>query len=258
MEETTEPITDLSSGAAAEAVEPLSATDTFIGILTEPGPTYDVIGRTAPRTAYWLLPTLVCCLILGAGLVYRFSTPQMKEQMVQQTREKLQEQVKAGKMSAEDAEQGVAQFEKIFGIIAFTAPVSGAIGMFLFFLLFALIVWLLVRYVFKLPVRYGLVLAVIGPTFYIVGIDQLLSLLLGLLTENPFANFSPALLMNGTIKDMPYRAAMQCDPIAIWSYYVMGIGLHRGCGISKVQGFGTAFGLWGIMVALAIFAGFGV
>lgn len=258
MEEITESASDPSAGAAPAAVAPLSVTDTFIGILTEPGPTYDVIGRTAPRTAYWLLPTLVCCLFLAAGLVYRFSTPQMKEQMVQQTREKLQEQVAAGKMTAEQAEQGVSQFESMFGIIAFTAPVSGAIGMFLFLLLFALIIWLLVRYAFKLPVRYGLVLAVIGPTFYIVGIDQLLSLLLGLLTENPFANLSPALLMNGTIKDMSYRAAMQCNPMSLWSYYVMGVGLHRGLAISKAQGFGTAFGLWGVMVALAIFASFGV
>lgn len=249
---------NLEQQSVPESVAPLGISDAFIGILTEPSVTYDVVGKTAPRTSYWLIPTLVCAVFLAAALAYRFSTPEMKDIMRQQQQERLDALVKDGKITQEQAAQSIEQMEQFSGIITVTAPISGGLMMFVYVLVFALVVWLLGRYAFKIPMRYGAVLAVVGLTMYIVGIDQLLALLLGLLTQNPFANLSPALLMQADLKSMAYRAAMQADPVAFWSYVVMAVGLQRGLGMTRGQAYGTAFGLWAVMVSLAVFWGVGV
>lgn len=239
-------------------VEPLSITDKFIGILTEPSATYGNVRAAGPRTSDWLVPVALTALVLLVGMFLRFSNPATMSQMMETQTKALQEQVDQGKMTAEQAEQATQQMESMGGIFKVIGAVSAGFGFVIVFFILCLFYWLVVRFVMKGDVNFGLILSAAGLSAFISVIDQLVSLLLVFVTDKAFANLSPNLFMGGDMATTSDRLLMMLNPIAIWSYYVLGIGFEKVAAISRTKGMITAFGFFILASLAGAFMGFGM
>jgi hypothetical protein len=99
-------------------------------------------------------------------------------------------------------------------------------------------------------------LAVVGLSMYIGIIDQLLGILLMYVSGKPLATFSPVLFMASDAEAMrqtSYRLFANLNPITIWSYIVVSIGIHKVALLSKGKAYGLVFGLWIVWILLSIF-----
>ena len=242
---------------AATPIEPLSVTDKFVGIFSEPSATYQNVRDAGPRNSDWLVPLFAFIIILVAGTLLRFANPEFLAQIKQQQIDAMQKQVETGKMTQQQAEQAMDQIDKFGGIQKIVAPIGAGIGYLVVFFLIVLIYWLLVRYAIKGLATYALMLSVVGLSLYIGIIDQLISILLMYVTGQPLATLSPTLFMHAdasAMKDMSFRLAANLNPISIWSYFVVSIGIHKTANVSKAKAFGMVFGLWIAWVALSTIA----
>ncbi|MBE0642843.1 MAG: YIP1 family protein [Bacteroidetes bacterium] len=239
-------------------VEPLSITDKFIGILTEPSPTYENVRAAGARTSDWLVPVLITALILGVGMFLRFGNPTFMNTLAEKQTEELAKQVDSGRMTQEQADQQAQQFESMKGFIKISGTIGAAIGFIVVFFVLALLYWLAVRFGLKGDATFALILSAAGLSTYLSGIDQLVSLLLTFVTDKPFANLSPALFFDADIASMSTRFLMMLNPIAIWSYYVLGVGFEKVANISRVKGLAAAFAIWILFSLLGALAGFGM
>lgn len=262
MEETSVPQEDPKPeiGMTSEApppVEPLSVSDKFIGILTEPAATYENVRAAGARTSDWLLPVIVVALILGVGMFIRFSNPDMAAEMMQAQTEAIQERVDSGEMTPQEADQAATQLENMKGVIGVITAGGAAIGYFIVFFIIALLYWVVVRFAMQGDAAYGMILSVMGLSAWINAIDQLVSLLLTFITGRMFANLSPALLTDGDITAMAPKLLMLLNPIAIWAVYLAGIGFEKTANISRTKAMIAAFGVWLLFSAVSIFMGWG-
>ena len=257
------PETPVEAGMTAEAVppeEPLSLTDKFIGVLTEPAPTFENVRAAGPRVSDWLVPVLLLMIVIAAGTLARFSNPEFAAQIQQQQQQQFQKSVESGDMTAEQAEQAQQQMESMKGIFPIIGAVSGAIGYAVFFFIIALIYWLIVRFLMRGDPTFGLVLSAVGLVAFINIIDQLVSLLLIYVTGKPFVTLSPVLFMDVNITDMSFaaKASMLLNPIAIWATWVLGIGLEKVSRISRAKGMIAAFSLYIVFTLLTLAMGLGM
>ncbi|PLX30896.1 MAG: hypothetical protein C0600_07200 [Ignavibacteria bacterium] len=262
MEETSIPQEDPKPeiGMTSEApppVEPLSVTDKFIGILTEPAVTFENVRAAGQRTSDWIVPVIVVSLILGVGMFIRFSNPDMAAEMMQKQSEAVQAQVDSGDMTQEQADAASTQLESMKGVIGIISAASAAIGYFFVFFFIALLYWLVVRFAMQGDASYGMILSVLGLSAWINAIDQLVSLLLTFITGSMFANLSPALFTDGDITAITPKLLMLLNPIAIWAVYVAGIGFEKTANISRTKAMIAAFGIWILFSGLSMVMGWG-
>lgn len=239
-------------------VEPLSISDKFIGILTEPSATYENVRAAGARTSDWLIPIAISAVILAVGMFLRFSNPEFVTMMLEKQTQQITERVESGNMTQEQADQITQQSESMKGFMKITGTVLPAIGVIIMFFFISLLYWLAVRFGMKGDITYALVLSIAGLAAYISSIDQLVGLLLMFVTDNPFANLSPALFFKGDIMSMSTRFLMMLNPISIWSYYVLGIGFEKVANISRTKGMIAAFGIWILFSLLGALIGFGM
>ncbi|MBN1447781.1 MAG: YIP1 family protein [Bacteroidetes bacterium] len=242
---------------APAPVEPLSLTDKFIGILTEPAPTYENVRTTGSRTSDWLVPILLLMIVIAGATLARFSNPEFSAQIMQQQTQALHKAVDAGDMTQEQADQAERQIRSMSGFFGIFGAIAGAIGYFILFFIIALFYWLIVRFLLRGDATYTLVLSAVGLASFISILDQLVSLLLTYLTGKAFANLSPVLFMDVDIINAGFgsKILMLLNPITIWATWVTGIGLEKVGRISRVKGMIAAFSLWIIFTLLTLSMG---
>ena len=245
-------LTSELSTESAVIIEPLSLTDKFIGVLTEPTATFDHIRAAGTRTSDWLVPVLIVAAILGIATMVRFSNPETAAQMSQQQEQAMQKQVDDGKMTQEQADETL---ETIGNVTKIAAPIGAFISYIAIFFLLCLVYWVLVRFLMKGDAGYSQMMSVVGLAGFIGGIDQLLSLLLLVVTGNAFANLSPALFMSGGMESTLFRSMMVLAPVSIWAQYVVGIGFSRIANLSLMKGMIASFIVWLLFVLFSIVAG---
>jgi hypothetical protein len=250
MSDETTPIESAAEQALPQ-VEPLSVTDKFIGILTEPAETYGNVRDAGPRKSDWVAPLLLLCVIAVLSTIVRFSNAEFAQTIRDQQAAKMQQMIDAGKMTQEQADQALdmsTRMQKIF------APVGALVGVPIVFFLGAMVFWLLVRYALKGPIAYSGMLSIVGLTLFIDGIDQIVSLIVGYASNNLLASFSPALFMKPDLQSTTYKLASALDPIAIWKYAVFAIGVKTVAKVSAAKAYGLVFGLFVLwVVAMSIF-----
>lgn len=235
------------------AVQPLSISDKFIGVITEPENTYENVRRVGPVKSDWIVPLLVLTLVIAIMTFVRMSNPALKEKIRQQQQEVFDKQVAQGKMTQQQADQATEMMEKMGPLQAVFAVVGVLITVPLIFLLLALFYWLVLKFGMKATFTYGALLGVYGLTAYFGAIDQLLALILSLVTGNLYASVSPALFMKADITSPVFKIANALNPITIWSMWVLGIGVAKVGNISRAKAYGLIFGIWLVWTLLSAF-----
>ncbi|MBR9979232.1 MAG: YIP1 family protein [Bacteroidetes bacterium] len=235
--------------------EAFSISDKLVGILTEPSLTFENVRAAGPRASDWIVPVILTAAILAIGMFLRFSNPEMMADLMQQQTKGISERVESGDITQEQADAAMQQMRDMSGIIKVTGTLSAAVGFVIVFFFLALLYWVILRYLFKGDVTFGLVLSAAGLSTYISAIDQLLSLALSFITGETFASFSPALLFDSDMTSLQGRFLAMLGPITIWTYFVLGIGFEKVARISRMKGMITAFGMLILFTLVGSLAG---
>ena len=240
-------------------IEPISKTDAIVGVFTEPGNTYEAIAQTKD-TYYWLYPILICVVL---GLISAFigqSDKQLFSDMMDKQKkkmhEKMDEQVKAGKLTQEQAQKQIEQSEKFMdpnGIFfKLMAYVGASIGIIIFFILVSLLYFVGLK-IFKSPAGFGDAMNVVGLGMLISSIGGLLAMVLSVVMGHFVSVGAGLVLKEEAVGEKMYKLATSLDVFAIWEHVIFAIGLSKIGRISMGQSYGLVFGLWILWIGISTF-----
>ena len=229
------------TGFSPEPPEELSSTDAMVGVITQPGDTYSSIGQGSVKK-YWLMPVLVFIIINLISTFIIFSDPEIlskkMDDQLEQTKEKLDESVKKGDMSKEEADQSLEMTKKFMNP---ESPVTQGIGYLFsvigpFFVLFLLsLIYFIGLKIFKSGAGYSDMLNVVGLAFIISAIQQLITAVLSILMGEVSTLSLGLILSADTVGNGLNSFLNALDVFSIWFYIVISIGLTRIGKISSGQ-----------------------
>ncbi|NOY06907.1 MAG: YIP1 family protein [Chlorobi bacterium] len=248
-------------GDGGPTVEPMSISDQFVGVLSEPGAMFENIRQAGPRTSDWLVPLGVMILVLVVVRLVQMNNPDFSDQLLQIQRQTMEErfaqEIEAGKMTREQADKAMETAEKLMNMGSIFSIIGIIIFVPIVFFIMALIYWLLLKFGFKSDVSYKMVLSAYGPVNYIGAIEQILGLLMMFITGSALATFSLGVLVTPDLQSTTWKLLSSINPITIWSLVVLAIGFTRVAKISSTKAYGLVFALWLIWTVIKVFVGFG-
>lgn len=233
----------------------LSHSDKMIGVFSEPSKTFSITSKFPTRTKDWVIPVLL--LFLLAGLIQRIAL--MNEEvyfkvMQEQTKE-LDKQVESGELSREEADQRAEAIETFTrGPIGWITTIAGAlIGGFLFFLVIAGFYFLTIKLLLKGEGGFSSALVASGLTAYIAVLNVILAGIFSMLMGMQIRDMSVAAFLEMDRLTISGWLLAKLDPIGIWSYIVLSIGLAKMFKAENVKKyFIMVFASW-IIISLILF-----
>jgi len=245
MENSTEP----------QSLEPtvansMSLSARLTNVIAAPGELFDYLRQAKESVANWLVPALIYIVVGWACSTVIFTQDWVKPQLIQMQEEGIQQQIEAGKMTEEQAEQARPYLEK-YGTIGpmiagYAAPaIFGLAGPFLW----GLILWLVGAKVMKGSFSYMKAVEVAGLTAVIAALGSIVKTLLILMQGSITASASPMLLIGEFDPTNPLHAAAGwLDVMVIWGLAIKAMGIARVAGRSM-----TVMAIWvyGLYVAFA-------
>lgn len=223
------------NAAETEGELELTHSDKAAGIFTEPSATFAAAAKFPPRTVDWLLPILLLILVAGLSPTIYRTNPEVRRQMIEQAvsqREKqLEESLKSGQITQEQAEQGIEQTRAFIenGGPFFTIMNFLIVAVFftIIFFIVAGIYFLLSRFLLKGTGTYSSVLVASGLTSYIGIIQVIVIIILSLAFSKNFTGTSIAAI-TGMDKNTTLGFLLnKADIFTIWSLCITGIGLAK-------------------------------
>ena len=98
-----------------EPVEDISLTDAMTGVVTEPGATFEAV-RTSSKKNYWIIPALIFIVLYIAASFLVLNDEELyseiKTKQTQAMKERMDDAVKDGKMSREQANEQLDKIDK--------------------------------------------------------------------------------------------------------------------------------------------------
>lgn len=225
----------------------LSHSDKIIGVFTEPAKMFAHTSKFPPRNKDWVVPVLI--LFILAGLIQRIAL--MNEEVyfeaMQKQAEDIEQQVKSGELSREDADQRIEAIETFTrGPIGWITTIGGAlIGGFIVFLIIGGFYFLFIKFLLKGEGTFASVLVVNGLTIYINILQIIIGGILTMLFGKMIMDTSLASLMGSDKMTFTGWILARLDPISIWAYIVLAIGFAK---MFKSESTGKyyilVFGVW--------------
>lgn len=167
----------------------------------------------------------------------------------------MQEQVKQGKMTQEQAEMALDQMEQFQGV----SMIFGVIGVFvtvpIFFFLVVFLYWALMKFVFHGVATFALLTSVSGLLMYYSAGDQILRILLMFVFGDINVSFSPSLLVLAQHKEMVFKLLSHLNPITLYATYLTGVGIATVAGLPRAKGLIIVFSLWAVTVIVSVAVG---
>jgi len=242
----------------SEQYEPLSKADAMGGVFTSPGETYETIARTQKQN-YWLIPVVISILV-GVIATFLFMRDaelvnKTMEKQKQKVREKMEENVKAGKMTQEESQRAMEQSEKFMNPKGFFFMVIGyvisVVGPFIWLLIWS-VVYLIVLKIMKAEFAFYNVLNVVGLAMLIMALGKLVAIVVSIL-RGDLSGISPALILTEeAVGAKIYAMIMKLDVFDIWHFGVVSIGLSKIASISLGKSASFVFGIWLIVYVLIL------
>ena len=214
----------------------LNHSDKLIGVISEPGVTFEQTAKFPPRAADWLIPLIAFIIIAIASNFILFQNAEIKLQFVEmlnkrmeKVEQQMEEKVKSGDMTKADKEKAMEQARK--GIEFMTGPtmrsVTLVIWTFIGFFLMALIYFLLAKFALKGEGTYNGTMVARGLPVYILFIQIIVIAILSLVFEKLMTDSSLAAILGTDRETIAGYLLSRVDPFAIWFYSVVGIGLAK-------------------------------
>ena len=215
--------------------EEFSHTDKMVGVITEPINTFTKMSQQETKTADWIIPLLVFIVLLIASTVIMQTNPQIKydmtEKQMEQVEKSLDEAVASGGMTQEQADERLEQTREFMANSGATMLIPQVIGI----LIVSFIVFFVVSGFYFVISKFGLkgegtykeAMVGYGLTFYIAGIQIVLALIFAMVMNKMFTDTSVASFIDADKTQLIGFLLSKLDPISIWFYFVVSIGLSR-------------------------------
>lgn len=237
-----------------EEEKELSHLDKLIGIFTEPVKTFEKISLFPPKTIDWFLPFFLLLLVISVSQIVRMSNPiiksEMQEKQIQQIEKSLDEAVKRGEITRQDANQRMETIQnqmseaKMGPIILFQTISIFVIG-FIFFLIVCGVYFIFAKFIFKDNGTYSGVLVASGLTSYIGILQIIVVTILSLLFSKFFQDTSLTSFLSIERTTLVGILLSKIDPFSIWAYSITSIGIAKMFKSNNLlKYFILIFGLW--------------
>lgn len=216
--------------------EEISHTDKAVGIFTEPAETYSRTAKFPPKTIDWFLPVLLLLILVAISRILIMQDPeiylQIKDEQIAKIEKQFNDMVEKGQMTREQADRQLDrvrdQFEMGRGTVGMIIQtVSILIVGFIFFFIVTGIFFLFSKFVLKGDGTYSSALVANGLTAYIGIVQIIIAAILSFLFGRMINDTSAAALMHSDTATLTGFVLARIDPISIWSYIVLSIGLGK-------------------------------
>lgn len=234
MENFDKSIQDQQSEIPAE--QELSHSDKMIGVFSEPAATFQKISYFPPRTIDWALPMFILLVLVALSQILMMSNSeiayQMKEKAEQNLEKSFSDAVEKGQMTQEQADEQtdriLEQMEQGRGVIGMVIQtVSIFVVGFIFFFIITGIYFFFSKVVLKGNGSYASAMVAGGLTSYIPMIQIILAAILALVMGKLMSDLSVATLVDADKSTIAGWLLGRLEPISIWAYAVIGIGLAK-------------------------------
>jgi len=228
-------------------------------VYAAPGDVFDEL-KTAPSSvANWLVPILIVTVAMITSFVVTLSQPTIKQQLVEMQEKAIDQQVAAGKVTAEQAKTVKNQLAalppwvmQLFGIVQ--GVVAGFVGAFWW----ALVLWLLGKMALKSNVPFLTALEASGLSMMIFALSVVVTTLLVVLLGNIMARPALSVLIGEFNPSSKAHLLLgSVNLFYLWSTTVLALALSK---LSNVP-FGRAamwlFGFWAVSRVILVLVGLG-
>jgi hypothetical protein len=234
----------------------ISFGDIVMNVFASPAEAFEGIRTSPARGSVWVVPLIVLFLLTIGYTYIMFTNETIKNQIIESQRERVQEQVQAGKITQERADQATQGMEQAGGMMMAFGIIGGIISVSLVFFVTALVFWLIGKFALKAEGGYGKYLELWGATQWIGALGFVIMILLVMAYNTMYASPSAALavLSTYTPRDATHRLLSSLNVFSIWQMIVVGIGLSKFSGKPNGVGIGISIGVWIVWVLISVFA----
>jgi hypothetical protein len=228
-------------------------------VFAAPGELFEEIKAARVAAANWVVPAVIASIVGVLFTLVMFSQPAIQRQMREQQEKAMEQQVKAGKMTQQQADQALAAMERFSGpMMKVFGAISAVVMSFARLFWWGLVLWLLGRWFLKAHFPYLKAVEIAGLSSMIVVLGGIVALLLMVIFGKMFASASLALLVNEF--DMTNKKHFLLGAVNVFNFWlvaVMGLGLARVSGASSTRAILVVLGYWIAMSLALIAAGLG-
>lgn len=215
-------------------------------VIAAPADAFGGILAIEKKASLWLIPMLISMLVTVGFATVVMNNPALKQKMRQQMVEKFDEQVRAGKITQDQAD---SMLETMGGVTVAFGIIGGALAVPLMYLLMALVFFMIVSFVLGGEVSFINVFVVVALASIISMLETVVTGLMQYATADMYT--APNLGMLVAAKDNAYlhAALSRINPFSFWWLYVLCVGFAK---ISTVNlrkimvGVGGAWVVWSI------------
>jgi hypothetical protein len=226
----------LNNSEPEESQEELSHSDKMIGVFTEPGKTFDSVSKFPPRTKDWVLPLVLLLALVAIIQIILMQNSEIAFQAKQKQLVKIQEQideaVKNGQMTQEQADQQMDAImeqmdQSMTPVRIIIQTVSIFVVGFIIFLIIAAIHLMLSKLALKGEGTFASALVTNGLAAYIGMIHVIVAAVLSLAFSRLLNDVNVATLIQAEKLTVVGFILGKLDVFSIWAFIVIGIGLSK-------------------------------
>lgn len=243
----------------AEEQQELSQMDAISGVFTEPGNTFEAIAKF-PKRNFWLLPVIILVITSVVTSFLFFSDTELVGKMMdkqkQQMRERMQESVKDGKMTQEQANDAIEKAEKFMDPNGLFFKITGVAGSVVspFLMLFVLsVIYMLLLKMFKANFEFTNILNVVGLSLIVSAVGSVLAIVISIITGDLTSVGLSIVFKADAVGDTLHALFMKLDVFSIWFYILVAIGLVKIAKVKPAVSYSVVFGLWIIWLVITTF-----
>ena len=233
-------------------VPPTAATSLagrLFNVYAAPGDVFDEIKAAPPSTANWLVPALLSAFVGVLATIILFSQPAIIQQLHEQQAKTFDDQVNAGKMTRDQADQAEAMIGKFTGpaTLMISGSISAVISAFARVFWWALVLWLLGLVFLKTKLDYLKAVEVAGLASMIVVLGTIVTLLLSVSLGKITAPSLALCVGNFSAKNPLHLTLAAMNLFALWLTGVLAVGLSRLTGARFSKALLLTGGFWLVM-----------
>lgn len=244
MNESKPPVTSPGETGEEQAVATTSVGSKLTNIFVQPGDVFDEVRQSPHNFLNWLVPTLIS---VGVGILFVwvvFSQDTIVQQMRDAQEKKFDEQVTAGKMTRQQADQAIQVTQRFMTPLLIKAfgSVGATVATFAWLFAIALPFWLVGRVVLKGEFGYLKAVEVVGLAGMITVLGTIVTMLIVVAMGSMAMNPGPVLLARDfDSANKLHRVLSALSLPMLWYLAVMATGLSRLTGKSWLVGAAWVF-----------------
>ncbi len=228
----------------------LSHSDKMIGVFTEPANMFYQTSRFAPKHKEWVIPVIIFFIVVALIRNLAMTNKEVYFEAKKQGRDRIEKMVEGGTMTREQGDEAInaidQQMEFMQGPVGWVISIVTTLifGFIIFFILIG-IYYLFIKFLLKGEGIFTSALVASGLTTYISILQIILGGILTMLLGKMIMDTSLASLMGSDKTTLTGWLLAKVDPISIWAYIVLSIGLAK---MFKSESTGkyyaVVFGVW--------------